>query len=77
MSKHTVIDYLLHKLHAAGFIENIKDPLLIQRVNEAKQMELEQRFKDFQEGFKSATDSLIGANRLVQSKTYGKDASHE
>jgi len=46
-------------------------------ITQAIAMEREQRFKDFQGGFQAATDAIIGANKSVQSKTYGKEASDE
>lgn len=48
MSKQTAVEYLLHELHASGFIEDITDPLLIQRVKEALQTEREQIVEAFQ-----------------------------
>ena len=73
MSKQTAVEWLFDqlpdelRLTKAGF----------DALKQAKAMEREQRFKDFQGGFQAATDAIIGANRSVQSKTYGKEASHE
>ena len=39
-------------------------------LKQAKEMEMEQRFKDFKQGFHSAFESLEAANNSVQSKTF-------
>lgn len=74
MSKQTAVEWLLWELTKVGYLP---DGLPEAIHNKAKAMEWEQRFKDFQGGFQAATDAIIGANRSVQSKTYGKEASHE
>ena len=39
-------------------------------IEQAKQMENNQRLEDFKEGFHSAFESLESANKLVQSRTF-------
>lgn len=73
MSKQTAVDYLLHALHAAGFIEDITDPLLIQRVNEAKAIEREQIVEAFQTEWSQHNYS----GEQYYENTYGKEAGHE
>lgn len=84
MSKQTAVEWLVQELKAYdsspsdGMVKiNIPLYLLEEKQSKAKAMEREQRFKDFQGGFQAATDAIIGANKSVQSKTYGKEAGHE
>lgn len=67
MSKQTAVEWLVNALvkHDRTFRE-----FYGAEIEQAKEMEREQRFQDFKEGFQAAFDSLQGANNLVQSKTY-------
>ena len=63
--KQSSIDWLEKQLN---LVREKGDDLIWQY---AKQMEKEQRFQDFKEGFQAALESLQGANNLVQSKKLG------
>ena len=63
--KQTAVDWL------ASYIKGITDLNCDEIIEQAKQMEKEQRFQDFKEGFQAALESLQGANNLVQSKKLG------
>ena len=65
--KQSSIDWLEKQLN---LVREKGDDLIWQY---AKQMEKEQRFQDFKEGFQAALESLQGANNLVQSKKFGGD----
>lgn len=79
MSKQTAVEWFWNQLpNILPFSLDTETAIKLQEANEqAKAIEREQRFKDFQGGFQAATDAIIGANKSVQSKTYGKEASHE
>lgn len=80
MSKQTALQFFLTGLIDLNIGELLVDDKWIQfkeLYQQAKEMEREQRLKDFQQGFQGATDALMGANQSVQNKTYGKEAGHE
>ena len=79
MSKQTAVEWLTQRLHNRrnGIFDGLPVLTEQQLCEQAKAMEREQRFKDFQGGFQAATDAIIAANKSVQSKNYGKEASHE
>jgi hypothetical protein len=65
--KQTAVDYLVQELIKQGFFKRL--PVIA--IQQAAQIEKEQRFEDFKEGFQAALESLQGANNLVQSKKLG------
>jgi soluble cytochrome b562 len=67
MSKQTAVQWLIKELKDFGYYTYNLEKLC----DQAKQMEKEQRFQDFKEGFQAALESLQGANNLVQNKTFG------
>ena len=52
---------------------DITDPLLIQRVNEAKKIEREQHLRTYYQGLNSNFQKF----QHYYEQTYGKEASHE
>ena len=69
--KQTAVEWLANhwkKLQSKG--EKMSWQQIIDITELAKAMEMEQRFKDFKQGFHSAFESLEAANNSVQSKTF-------
>lgn len=69
--KQTAVEWLANhwkKLQSEG--EKMSWQQIIDITELAKAMEMEQRFKDFKQGFHSAFESLEAANNSVQSKTF-------
>lgn len=71
-NKLTAVQWLIKNLMLNGLIRLTQDQhsLYKELTEEAKQMENEQRFEDFKQGFHSAFESLEAANNSVQSKTF-------
>ena len=57
-----LVNYMIENFH-------LTDEAL-EKFEDAKQREKEQRFEDFKQGFHSAFQSLEVANKAVQSKTF-------